>query len=118
MSFGAQVSAITEGYKGLLKDARTKTVIGIVNQAQRPKARGGRMPVDTGYLRRSIRGALNTRPSESDGTPLAALLEAGLDGDVMIGWHANYAGFQEIRSGFMRGALDNAQLHADRAVTR
>ena len=116
MTFESQVSGHMNAYKALLKSARNGTALGVVNEAQTPKGRGGRMPVDTGFLRRSIRAALGTMPNESSGSPAATLISAGLDQDVVIGWTADYAWFQEIRNGFMRGALSNAQSHANSAA--
>src|SRR5690625_5782361 len=51
---------------------------------QTPKAKGGRMPVDTGYLRNSFAGAVNSFPSADGNTPfsmspiIAAIIRARL----------------------------------------
>lgn len=118
MSFEATVSKHMAQYEVKLKEARDRTVMNIVNEAQKTVSRGGRMPVDTGYLRRSIRGALGRAPKQTDGSPMSAVLSAGLSDDIVIGWHAEYAWYQEITRGFMRGALSNAQISANKAVKR
>lgn len=116
MSLVADVRRFNSSAVALLTRARNRTVMGVVNEAQRPVGAGGRMPVDTGFLRRSIRAAIGKAPDESSGSPLSVLSFARLDQDVYIGWHAEYAWFQELRKGFMRGALSNVQRHADAAT--
>jgi hypothetical protein len=118
MSFGARVKMLTEGYKRDLKRVKTTAALSAVNEAQTPVKAGGRMPVDTGFLRRSIRAAIGSMPSESDDSPAAALSRADLGEPVLIGWTASYAMIQELRQGFMRGAAMNWDRHVRDAVQR
>lgn len=64
--------------------------------AQRPVAKGGNMPVDTGFLRNSLVAGLNGTTGLS-GPDAYVLAIAGMElGDsVMFGWTANYARYVE-----------------------
>ncbi len=72
--------------------------------AQTPKAQGGRMPVDTGFLRNSLIAELNGA-QVGGGADAYTLAVAGLElGDtVFAGWTANYARFQEYGTSNMAG---------------
>ncbi len=102
----------------------------VINEAQLATAKGGRMRVDTGFLRASGQASLTglptgpsmkpdeaTRHSFDDGNaPLhpsvVLLLGKGDDGLKMgatfyYGWTANYARYRELYDGFLEGALQN-----------
>lgn len=79
----------------VVQDA-TQTVVGI---AQTPKGKGGRLPVDTGFLRGSLQSTLNGSTTLDGGE--SYILTAGdmVAGDfATFGWHADYA--RRINSGF------------------
>lgn len=81
---------------------------------------GGRMPVDTGFLRSSFSVSFNSMPTgpsrgAPDGSYAAAeytMQLAGFTPGVTIygGWTASYAGKMEHRYGFARGAAQNWPL--------
>lgn len=99
------LSALIRKYKSRLNEVRAAATMDMVEEMSRSRAQGGNMPVDTGNLKNSIRGALNTRPSSFSGSPALAVAGAATDDDILIGWTANYAWPMEIRYGFMRSAL-------------
>ena len=73
----------------------------LVTTMQKPVAKGGNMPVDTGNLRNSLMASTSQMPTFRD-APTAeaehvAVVIAGLDlGDTLYaGYTANYAAFQE-----------------------
>ena len=86
----------------------------IAEDANTPTARGGRMRVDTGFLRNSQSADLNSRPSgpsdpdtENQGNPeQVSLVIAGArtSDTIYVGWTANYARYREARDGFAEGA--------------
>lgn len=79
----------------------------IAHEASVPRAQGGNMPVDTGFLRNSIRGSTSSMPgSESEAVEIA-ILSAQLGDTLYIGWTANYAIYMEARYGYMRLAAQN-----------
>lgn len=125
MSFERKIDDFLKKSRRRLRAVAKESVQQTMNMANEPQATGGRMPVDTGFLRGSVAGAVGTMPSgpsENNGGPIpnaglsAALLRWNPDrGETFYaGWTANYARFMEYRYGFMRGA---AELW-DQTVTR
>lgn len=110
----------------------------MVNDMQVSRAKGGRMRVDTGFLRASGVAALNTIPSGNgqrpadapvgqytgvydtwDGQQLEAVLsEMNLGDTFYFGWVANYADVREVYDGFMDIPLQNWQGYVNSAVRR
>lgn len=78
----------------------------VANEANLPRAKGGRMPVDTGFLRASIRAALGDMPREGSGSVTRVIAQWKFDKPLYIGWTANYAREQEYKNGFVRGAAE------------
>jgi len=102
----------------------------LADQAQTTINEGGKLPIDTGYLRASFVATVNAslppsraRPGDDatytyDGSPIDLTINAMNLGDVLnMGWTANYAGFMEYRYGFMRSAAQNWPVIV-RQVTR
>lgn len=100
----------------------------LVLNMQEPRGKGGRMPVDTGFLRNSGAANIGAMPygeseKPDDAKPgqykwkddrLVAVLSKLQIGDVFyFGWTANYARYQELYNGFMEGAIQ----HWGRIVT-
>lgn len=94
----------------------------IVENAQTPVAKGGRMRVDTGFLRASGRASLDGWPSGPDMKPSTAGPNSfSYDGEAVIvtlskmkvgdtfffGWTANYARYRELYDGFLEAAMQN-----------
>jgi hypothetical protein len=89
---------------------------------------GGKMPVDTGFLRASMSISLDGMPSgpgrgdpkqsygydDSAVTLKLAGVEVGRT--IYAGWCANYAPYVEERYGFCRSAAQNWQSHVDAAI--
>ncbi len=89
----------------------------VINDAQTPTAKGGRMRVKTGFLRASGQPSLNGMPSgpargDPDGTYnfdggsvtlILAKLEIGQT--FFFGWTAAYARYREVYDGFLEIAL-------------
>jgi hypothetical protein len=87
----------------------------MVDDAQTPRDKGGRMPVDTGFLINSGYAAVNRMPS---GNPPAkdakewtganqsaaalAINKAKIGDTIYFGWTANYAQYMEAKYAFMR----------------
>lgn len=108
---------------------------------QIPRAKGGRMPVDTGFLRWSAAGAINSVPvgsvkgrarmdTDPKEGPLLEYSQSKADflqntlakmkiGDIFYwGWTAEYAYAQEMRCGFMESETAKWQIYIDDAVRR
>ncbi|KAF1016181.1 MAG: hypothetical protein GAK31_01670 [Stenotrophomonas maltophilia] len=89
--FADQVKAFTQKAK-LRQEAIFKgSAQQLMEEANTPEGRGGKMPVDTGFLRNSV-GASTEGPPESGGEP-PELVFLGLQVGqaVWAGWTAKYA---------------------------
>lgn len=122
-SFSASVDAFTVRTRSRALAVVRIAASMVAEDAGRPRAQGGRMRVDTGFLRNSIRGAVGALPygpskgprKTKDGIvwrdPMGSADEVALvvtrwDGmsPLYIGWTANYARYREYKDGFMEGA--------------
>ena len=113
------------------KDVVLNSIQDVTEAAQTPVAKGGRMRVDTGFLRASGRGSLEGFPSGRsaksaeeiaatgkrtgafdtyDGTAVNAVINTMELGDTFyFGWTANYAAVRELHDGFLETSLQNWQ---------
>lgn len=118
--FSAQVDDIVlKTEKRLIALARQSTQE-LVDQAQTPVAKGGKMRVDTGFLRASGQMSLNGMPTgpirpdaDQDAydweqtTVITTLAKLKLGGAAFFGWTANYAKHRETYDGFLDAAVQN-----------
>lgn len=100
----------------------------IVNEIRTPRARGGNMPVDTGFLRASVTVQINTlsapvtmnpnrKMKHPDSTQWVINLAQAEAGDIIfVAFTANYAVFMEARYGFVRLGIQNFQQHVNAAT--
>lgn len=100
-----------------------QSIQNVINDAQHAVAKGGRMRVDTGFLRASGQASYNGMPSgpgrgerkEKDSytdTTAAAVLKLGdleIGSTFHFGWSANYARYREAYDGFLEGAVQKWQ---------
>jgi hypothetical protein len=104
-----------------------QSIQAVVQDAQTPVAKGGRMRVDTGFLRASGQGAIGGPPSgpvrgekpegdyakgsvypSDEGAAVVLLLGTMTLGQTFyFGWSAGYAKYREAYDGFLEGALAN-----------
>lgn len=93
-----------------------------INNAQEVTKRGGKMRIDTGFLRASARAAVGNWPSGPSEKPAnaaknsfsydgesvtAALAKMQLGDTFYFGWTANYAPYRELYDGFLEGSLQH-----------
>ena len=126
--FTAQVDAIIAKTDKRLLALQRESIQRTVDDAQTPVAKGGRMRVDTGFLRASGQGSLNGMPTgptrgEKDGTytydtnnVVVTLAKMKLGATFFFGWTANYAKYREAYDGFLESAVQKWQQTVD-AVT-
>jgi len=78
----------------------------VFEAAQRPKAQGGNMPIDTGFLRNTFVAGINGTAGTT-GPDAYALAIAGMElGDAIEGgWTANYARHVEYGTSRMAGSF-------------
>lgn len=132
---------VINSQKRMLKVVR-KAFDEVVDEAQTPVAKGGKMRVDTGFLRASGIASLNALPMGDNigrrrlpgevGKPLPeykkndeyskidsfnrVLAEFKLGDVIFFGWTARYAKYREVYDGFLETALQKWQNHVDKAV--
>ena len=127
-SFTAQVDEMIANSKDAMLAVVQGSIRDMTNDMQIPVAKGGRMRVDTGFLRASGRASTNGLPSgesnrpegatkgqfEWDGEALnAVLLDMKLGDTFSFGWVANYAETRERYDGFRDTALQNFQQYVN-----
>ena len=87
----------------------------IVREIQTPRAKGGRMPVQTSFLRNSFSADINKTPSGNGNSaytsgPISIVINRAKIGDtVVFGFAAQYAIFVEAKYSFVRHAAQNWQ---------
>lgn len=101
----------------------------LTEEALRPKAKGGRLPVDTGALRNSFTAAVNSTPrgpSTAEGLPtdfdarplILAINKVNLGDRLAIGTAMNYGKIQEAKNGFIRLTAQSWPTITERAARR
>jgi hypothetical protein len=123
--FTAQIEDIVKTVDGGFLAVMRASIYDVVDDAQTPTGKGGRMRVDTGFLRASGQASLTGMPTGPDrGDPngkyefqeasiTASLQNMQLGNTFFFGWTAAYARYREVYDGFLQGAL----MHWDRIVT-
>ena len=123
-TFSQQVAAFNKKYEARVRATAREAVQETVSRAQRTRGEGGRMRIDTGFLRASIQAALGTMPSGPTNNPDDTKYSAGAQvagepvsvtllkwditrsQEIYVGWTANYARPREFKDGFLRGAVE------------
>ena len=112
----------------------------LVEEASRPEKKGGKMRVDTGFLRSTGCGALNAIPQgESEGRKRlpgeigvlseyanydfksslqSLLIEMKPEDKIYWGWSANYAKYRELYDGFIASACQNWKKYIEKNTRR
>lgn len=134
--FSAQVGAFSEKFERRYRATARTAVQDTIAMAQRTRGEGGRMRVDTGFLRASIQAALHNMPSgpttndrgeqfrvgaQVAGEPVAATLlkwDPLTRTTLFVGWTANYARHREAQDGFLQGAAELWDQTVDKAAKR
>jgi len=123
MSFSKDIEKFGKAYELKLKRVFGASVQELAEEANEPVGNGGRMRVDTGFLRSSLKGQRHNMPSGAaepskgqryaksqalDGAQesslVAELLRWKAGDKFYLGWSANYARIREYKDGFMRTA--------------
>lgn len=105
--FVATIKGFATKTEQQIRNVMRESVQDVIEEAQTPKAQGGRMPIDTGFLINSLVSGLNGAFSSPSGTEDASgsssfasytLTIANMDlGDIaQFGWAAHYAMIQEV----------------------
>ncbi|MBB3234439.1 hypothetical protein [Phyllobacterium endophyticum] len=112
LSFSAQVAAFAEKIPGAVEAVFKESVQELVAEMQTPIGQGGRMRVDTGFLRASLMASTAAMPAISpnrkpvDGQSYgydagqieAVILGSDINDTLFFGYSAAYAGHREYGS--------------------
>ena len=103
-SFTADLRSFSEKAQRRARDVARQSIQDVIEDAQTPKAKGGRMPVDTGFLRNSLVSGID-RNYGAPSPESYVLTIAGLEiGDTAhFAWTAEYAMAQELGTSKMAG---------------
>lgn len=119
----------------------TTAISNVIEEAQTPQAKeGGKMRVDTGFLRHSAAAAINQLPSgsskgrrrrkgevgvlpeytydEKAGFAQTVLLQMKIGDTFYFGWSAHYAKVREAYDGFLEAAVMNWNKYVRDATER
>lgn len=120
-TFASQVDEMVINTEAKLTVLARASIQDVINEAQHARAKGGRMRVDTGFLRASGQGSLTgmpTGPVRGDktapnsypynpGTVTVQLGKLQIGANFYFGWTANYAKYRELYDGFLEAAVRN-----------
>lgn len=123
MSFSDDVRKHTKNYRKRMDAVFTDSVQELVDRAQTPQGKGGRLPKDTGFLQASGGSALDRMPSGPTENETGDVVTGTLTGEppivtlakwrpgrtVFFGWSAAYSRAMEFRFGFMRSSAEKWQ---------
>ncbi len=122
-SFSATVSERVAQYKKRLNATFKESAKDLVKEVTLPTTQGGKIRVDTGFLRSSLTASTSAmpliqadaRPTEGqtyqpdDGAIEAVIIGAQLGQTLYFGFVASYARPREYKDGFVRSAAQNWQ---------
>lgn len=122
-TFSAQVDAWIAKSERLSMAVLQQATQAVINDANTPVAKGGRMRVDTGFLRNSLKSKIGSMPSGTatagnwSDTEVVLTLTRLQPGQVFYaGWLAGYARPREHYDGFLRMAVQKWQEQVDAAA--
>ncbi len=137
--FEDQINKFARKYEARLKLIAQISVQDTVSMAQKTRPEGGRMLIDTGFLRASVQAGVGQMPSgptrgkkgakkgeyaigtQVTGEPVSVTLlrwDPNKSIPVFIGWTANYARHREAQDGFLRGAVEKWDQIVFKAVKK
>lgn len=137
LSFGAAVAQWADKVEGAVEAIFKEATQEVVEEMQRPVGQGGRMRVDTGFLRASLLASSTSMPAISAAKPveggtytpdfgqIEAVIAGAAVGDTLyFGYTAAYAGHREYGANgqppdaFVRLAVQNWGMTVDRTAKK
>lgn len=120
--FTATIDAFVAKNTKVLRAIQNESIEELIRRAQLSDDKGGRMRVDTGFLRASGQISINGMPTGPSRKPddaikndpryeytaspiIIALAAAPTGSEIHFGWTANYARYREYQDGFLRVAV-------------
>jgi len=120
-TFSADVDDIIKKSKKNMLILVKQSLQDVIHEVQIPVAKGGKMRVDTGFLRASGQASLVGFPSGpgrgelkapnsygyDTGPVIATIGQLQLGQTLYFGWTARYAKYRELHDGFLESGLQN-----------
>lgn len=117
--FTATIDAFVAKNTKVLRAIQNESIEELIRRAQLSDDKGGRMRVDTGFLRHSGQISINGMPTGPSRKPsdaiandpryeytaspiIVALATAKTGAEIHFGWTANYARYREYQDAFLR----------------
>lgn len=124
-NFAATVTAFVADTEKRMTALAQQSTQDLIELVQTPVAKGGKMRVDTGFLRASGQisfTGMPSGPSRGDGKTqytggdfsVASLAGFQLGQTIYFGWTAEYAKYREAYDGFLISGVQNWQAIVDR----
>lgn len=130
-NFSDTISKWTQRMNVAMEAVAKEAAQELAEEVTKPVAKGGRMRVDTGFLRNSLHAALNSIPSgesnpqegyrktDLDLQPVVLVINKLKAGDrLVLGFTAAHARPREFKDFFVRGAAQNWDQHVDKAIKK
>lgn len=103
-SFAADLQRFGAKVQRRALDVARESIQDVIDDAQTPKAKGGRMPVDTGFLRNSLASGVNGSFGAPDANSYVLTIgELDLGDVARFAWTAEYAIFMELGTSTTQG---------------
>ena len=133
MSFERDVKRLTEKYRKRMRATARTAVQDLEGEITATRGEGGRLRIDTGFLRASLGwnvGSLPSGPTDNPGgnvsagavltgVPLTvALAQWDFSRPIFGGFSASYARPREAKDGFLRGGVEKWDSIVDSAAKR
>lgn len=130
-SFEQQVLAWQRKAEAAMTATLKEAAQELTRQANESRFKTGNTPIDTGFLRNSFNGAVNSIPTGQSTAPtgykntdfdagpaLLAINKVKVGDRLVLGWTAQYAIYMEARYSFMRRAAQNWDIIAAQAARK
>lgn len=136
-NFNGKINKFVANTEQLMLDVTTNALQNLIEESSTPVEAGGKMPVDTGFLRLSGTGAINELPkgetegrqrlpgevgviykSDPSGSVGGILPKLKLGDTFYYGWTARYAIYQEFKHGFLVSACAKWQNFIDNSIRK
>lgn len=136
-NFNGKINKFVENTEELMLDVTKDALQDLIEESTIPVQGGGKMPVDTGFLRLSGMGAINEIPkgetegrqrlpgevgeiykSNPSGSVASVLAKLKLGDTFYYGWTARYAIYQEFKNGFLVSACAKWQSFIDNSIRK
>ena len=104
---------------GRMEAVAKQAIQDMTDDIQRPIAKGGMMPVVTGFLKNSAGASLDGNPDTGNLSSLeGSLIRMQLGDTYTFGWGANYARFMNNRYGFLDLHVQDWNRYVSQAVQK